>query len=84
MQIRRAVCRSPVHVKTVMERVRVDDGEPALLEAVEGLQGARGLAQAIIHNPDVLILDELTVGPDRQIIEMRELMGSSPATTPTS
>ena len=36
-----------------------------------------GLAQALIHNPDVLILDEPTSGLDpRQIVEIRELIKS--------
>ena len=43
----------------------------------KGYRGRVGLAQAILHNPEVLILDEPTAGLDpKQIIETRELIKS--------
>jgi ABC-2 type transport system ATP-binding protein len=44
-------------------------------ELSKGYRQRTGLAQAIIHNPDILILDEPTTGLDpNQIVEIRDLI----------
>src|SRR4030088_824661 len=62
----------------VCDRCAVADGRKKLLGKLsKGYRQRVGLAQAIVHNPDVLILDEPTAGLDpKQINETRDLIKS--------
>src|SRR5271155_2464383 len=68
--------RRRARVDDALEKTNLGDKRNQLIKRLSrGYKQRVGLAQALVHDPDVIILDEPTVGLDpKQIIEVRHLI----------
>ncbi len=72
----RHIKNSSDRVDEVLELVHMEDRSNSLISSLsKGMRQRIGLGQALLHRPDVLILDEPTIGLDpAQIIEVRNMI----------
>lgn len=72
----RGVANRDDAVERAMGRVSIDDRADQLIgQLSKGLRQRVGIAQAVLHDPPVVILDEPTIGLDpRQIQDVRKLI----------
>ncbi|WP_413173632.1 ABC transporter ATP-binding protein [Anabaena azotica] len=68
----------PQKVQAAMQRCNLQDKHKVIIRKLsKGYKQRVGIAQAIVHDPPAIILDEPTVGLDpRQIIDVRNLIKS--------